>query len=298
MYNPQASVLRRLFNSPDFLVLPGVYDALTAKIAERAGFKSLVMGGYSIAAAKLGQPDVGYLTMTEMAQAVKTICDAVNLPLFADGDTGYGNALSVRRTVVEYEKAGAAAILFEDQVWPKRCGHMQGKEVIAAEEHAMKIRAAKDACTNPDTVIIARTDSRAVWGLEEAIRRGQLCFAAGADALFIEAPQDEVELAAIGQAFPGKVLLANMIEGGKTPILTPDQLKSLGFKVVFWPCTALYAVLKTLEKVYGELQKTGTTVAVADQMHSFQEFNQLVGLNEYSALEKKYGVKKSEEESQ
>lgn len=296
MYNPQASVLRRLFDSPEFLVLPGVYDALTAKIAERAGFNSLVMGGYSIAAAKLGQPDVGYLTMTEMAQAVKTICDSVKLPLFADGDTGYGNALSVRRTVIEFEKAGAAAILFEDQVWPKRCGHMQGKEVIPAEEHAMKIRAAKDACSNPDTVIIARTDSRAVLGLDEAIRRGHLCFAAGADALFIEAPQDEAELATIGRAFPGKVLLANMIEGGKTPILTPNQLQSLGFKVVFWPCTALYAVLKALEEVFTELHRSGTTTMVGDRLHSFTHFNQLIGLNEYSALEKKYGINKKNEE--
>lgn len=292
MFNPQASVLRRLLAGPQFLVLPGVYDALTAKIAERAGFNCLVMGGYSIAASRLGQPDVGYLTMTEMAQAIKTICDAVNVPLFADGDTGYGNPLSVRRTVLEFERAGAAAILFEDQVWPKRCGHMQGKEVIAAEDHAMKIRAAKDARTNPDTVIIARTDSRAVLGLEEAIRRGWLYFEAGADALFIEAPQDVAELTAIGRAFPGKILLSNMIEGGKTPILDPTQLQQLGYKISFWPVTALYAVLKTLEEVFGELKRSGTTAAVTEKLCSFQEFNQVIGLNEYSSLEKKYGIKK------
>jgi methylisocitrate lyase len=297
IFNPQASVLRRLLAGPEFLVLPGVYDALTAKIAEQVGFNCLVMGGYSIAASKLGQPDVGYLTMTEMAQAVKTICDAVNVPLFADGDTGYGNPLSVRRTVIEFERAGAAAILFEDQVWPKRCGHMQGKEVIPTEEHAMKLRAAKDARTNPDTVIIARTDSRAVLGLQEAIRRGWQYFDAGADALFIEAPQDEAELTAIGRAFPGKILLSNMIEGGKTPILAPAQLQQLGFKVVFWPVTALYAVLKALEDVFGELKRSGTTAAVTDKLHSFQEFNQLIGLAEYSTLEKKYGIKKNEEVS-
>lgn len=296
IYNPQATVLRQLLASPDFLTLPGVYDALTAKIAERAGFSCLVMGGYSIAASRLGQPDVGYLTMTEMALAVKTICDAVDLPLFADGDTGYGNALSVRRTVIEYEKSGAAAILFEDQVWPKRCGHMQGKAVIAADEHAMKIRAAKDACTNPETVIIARTDSRAVLGLDEAIRRGRQYFEAGADALFIEAPQNESELAAVGRAFPGKILLANMIEGGKTPILTPQQLQALGYKIVFWPVTALYAVLKTLEEVFAELHRTGTTTAVSGRLHSFSQFNQLIGLNEYSDLEKKYGINKKNEE--
>ena len=270
------------------LTLPGVYDALTAKIAARVGFSCLVMGGYSIAASRLGQPDVGYITMTEMVQGVKSICDAVDLPLMADGDTGYGNALSVRRTVQEYERAGAAAILFEDQVWPKRCGHMQGKQVISAEEHAAKIQAAVEARSNPDTVIIARTDSRAVLGLDAAIQRGRDYFAAGADALFIEAPQNESELKTIGQAFPNKLLLANMIEGGKTPIMNPDQLQALGFRIVFWPCTTLYTVFKALEEVYTELKQTGTTNGVAAKMHTFQEFNALVGLPEYMALEQRY----------
>lgn len=288
IHNPQASVLRRLLAGPEFLTLPGVYDALTAKIAAKAGFKCLVMGGYSIAASRLGQPDVGYLTMTEMTQSLKSICDAVDLPVLADGDTGYGNALSVRRTVLEYEKVGAAGILFEDQVWPKRCGHMQGKEVISTEEHAAKIRAAVEARTNPDTVIIARTDSRAVYDLKEAINRGHTYFDAGADALFIEAPQDETELKAISRAFPGKILLANMVEGGKTPLMTSAQLQNLGFRIAFWPCTALYTVFKALEEMFSELKQTGTTAGAADKMHSFQEFNSLVGLPEYSALEKKY----------
>ncbi|MHC1761976.1 MAG: oxaloacetate decarboxylase [Negativicutes bacterium] len=288
MHNPQASVLRRLLAGPEFLTLPGVYDALTARIAANVGFKCLVMGGYSIAASRLGQPDVGYLTMTEMSQALKNICDAVDLPVMADGDTGYGNALSVRRTVIEYEKAGAAAILFEDQIWPKRCGHMQGKEVIPAEEHAVKIRAAVDARTNPDTVIIARTDSRAVYDLKEAIRRGWTYFDAGADALFIEAPQDEAELKAIGHSFPGKILLANMVEGGKTPLMTSAQLQELGFRIVFWPCTALYTVFKALEDVFSELKNSGTTAGATEKMNSFQQFNALVGLPEYTALEKRY----------
>ena len=226
--------------------------------------------------------------MTEMSQALRNICDAVDLPVMADGDTGYGNALSVRRTVMEYEKAGAAAILFEDQIWPKRCGHMQGKEVIPSEEHAAKIRAAVDARTNPDTVIIARTDSRAVYDLKEAIRRGWTYFDAGADALFIEAPQDESELKAIGRSFPGKILLANMVEGGKTPLMTSAQLQELGFRIVFWPCTALYTVFKALEDVFSELKISGTTAGVAEKMNSFQQFNDLVGLPEYTALERKY----------
>ena len=288
IHNPQAGVLRRLLAGSEFLTLPGVYDALTAKIAAKVGFKCLVMGGYSIAASRLGQPDVGYLTMTEMTQALKNICDAVDLPIVADGDTGYGNALSVRRTVVEYERAGAAAMLFEDQVWPKRCGHMQGKEVIPTEEHAAKIRAAVEARTNPDTLIIARTDSRAVYDMPEAIKRGHAYFDAGADALFIEAPQDEAELRAIAQAFPGKILLANMLEGGKTPILNAAQLQEIGFRIVFWPCTALYTVFKSLEEVFAELNNTGTTAGVAAKMHSFQQFNELVGLSEYAALEKQY----------
>ena len=172
--NKQRKRLQELLQKPDILVLPGVYDALTAKIAAEVGFEALVMGGYSIAASRLGQPDVGYLSMTEMTQALKGIVDATELPVFADGDTGYGNALSVRRTMQEYESAGAAAVLFEDQVWPKRCGHMAGKQVIEAAEHARKLRAAADARTDSDFLLIARTDARAVNGLDDAIERGKL----------------------------------------------------------------------------------------------------------------------------
>lgn len=284
-----AKMLRELLKQDKALILPGVYDALTAKIAEDSGFQAVVMGGYSIAASRLGQPDVGYLSMTEMVQAVKTIADATKLPVVADGDTGYGNPLSVRRTVQEYEKAGAAAILFEDQVWPKRCGHMQGKSVIAKEEHAEKIRAAVEAKTNPDLLIIARTDSRSVFGLDEAVERGRLYLQAGAEALFIEAPQDEAELAAIGKAFPDTILLANMIEGGKTPCLPADQLRELGFKMVFWPCTALYSVVKSLSEVFTALKNTGTTDACRQNLLTFEQFNQFIGLNQYHELEKKYG---------
>lgn len=284
----KAEELRRLLKEPEILVLPGVYDALTAKIAEAAGFKALVMGGYSIAASRLGEPDVGYLAMPEMATAVKTINDVTALPLFADGDTGYGNALSVRRTVREYEKAGAAAVILEDQVWPKRCGHMQGKEVIDSAEHAQKIRAAVDARENPHTLIVARTDARAVYGLTDAIQRGRRYLAAGADALFIEAPQDEAELAAVAAAFPGTLLLANMIEGGRTPCLTNGQLQDLGYKIVFWPCTALYAVVRCLGEIYGALKTDGTTKAFWDKMLTFGEFNSFIGADRYRELERQY----------
>jgi 2-methylisocitrate lyase-like PEP mutase family enzyme len=284
----KAEKLRQLLTEDEILILPGVYDALTAKIAEAAGFKALVMGGYSIAASRLGEPDVGYLAMPEMAAAVKTISDATLLPLFADGDTGYGNALSVRRTISEYEKAGAAAVILEDQVWPKRCGHMQGKEVIDPGEHAQKILAAVDARENPHTLIVARTDARAVNGLADAIERGRRYLAAGADALFIEAPQDEGELRTIVAAFPDTILLANMIEGGRTPCLTAAQLQDLGYKIVFWPCTALYAVVRCLGEIYGSLRVEGTTQAYWDKMLTFSEFNSFIGADSYRELERKY----------
>ncbi len=280
--------LRKLLAEPEIITLPGVYDALTAKIAAAAGFKVLVVGGYSIAASRLGEPDVGYLAMPEMAAAVKTIADATDLPLFADGDTGYGNALSARRTVREYEKAGADAIILEDQVWPKRCGHMQGKAVIDAAEHAQKIRAAVDARQNPHTLIVARTDARAVNGLADAIERGRRYLAAGAEALFIEAPQDEKELAAVAAAFPDTILLANMIEGGRTPILTAGQLQNMGYKIVFWPCTALYAVVRCLTEVYAGLKRDGTTQASWDKMLTFSEFNRFIGVDNYREIENKY----------
>ena len=286
-----SSKLRQLVAREETLVLPGVYDALTAKIAAEAGFEALVMGGYSIAATRLGQPDVGYLGMMEMAQAVKAITDAVDLPLFADGDTGYGNALSVRRTVREYEQAGAAAIIFEDQVWPKRCGHMQGKAVIPVEEHVQKIKAAVDARSDNDVMIVARTDARAVLGLEAAIERGHSYLAAGADALFIEAPQNESEMALIGREFPQAILIANMIEGGKTPILTPEILQKMGFKIVFWPCTLLYTVLYNVSQVLKTLRETGSTELYSRQMADFMAFNEFIGFKKYSEMEKQYQVK-------
>ncbi|MCX7780474.1 MAG: isocitrate lyase/PEP mutase family protein [Negativicutes bacterium] len=288
MSETKAARLRRLLAGPDILILPGAYDALTAKLIEKAGFPAMVMGGYSIAAAKLGEPDVGYLSLTEMAAAVRTISDAVSIPLIADGDTGYGNALSVRRTVREYERAGAAAILLEDQLWPKRCGHMQGKQVIPAAEHALKIRAAVEARYDPDTLIMARTDARGVNGLDDAVERGKRYLAAGAEALFIEAPQNERELERIGREFPDAVLVANMIEGGRTPCLPAATLKQMGFKIVFWPCTALYTLAAAFDKVLACLKATGTTAACQNAMLDFDAFNALIGLPEYQKLEEKY----------
>ena len=285
--NKQRKRLQELLQKPDIL-LPGVYDALTAKIAAEVGFEALVMGGYSIAASRLGQPDVGYLSMTEMTQALKGIVDATELPVFADGDTGYGNALSVRRTMQEYERAGAAAVLFEDQVWPKRCGHMAGKQVIEAAEHARKLRAAADARTDSDFLLIARTDARAVNGLDDAIERGKLYLANGAEALFIEAPQNIGELETIARAFPDTVLIANMIEGGRTPNLTAKDLENIGFKIVFWPCSALYVITQAFKEAMTVLHETGTTKGYEDKMMHFSDFNRFIGLESYMELEKRY----------
>ena len=280
--------LRQRLKQKEILMLPGVYDALTAKIALSVGFEGLVMGGYGVAASRLGEPDVGYLSMTEMAEALRGIKRAANVPLFADGDTGYGNALSVMRTVREYEAAGADAILFEDQVWPKRCGHMAGKQVIDAEEHAKKLRAAVDAKTDEDTIIIARTDSRAVLGLDAAIERGKLYLASGAEALFVEAPQNEWELAEIRKQFPDTILLANMIEGGKTPYLNAKGLENIGYDVVFYPCTSVYTVTKAFTEVLRALRDEGTTLGARDKMLDFTQFNNFIGLNDYNELDKKY----------
>lgn len=284
----KAAQLRQILQTGDIIIAPGAYDALSAKLIEAAGFKVVIMGGYSVAASRLAQPDVGCLSMSEMAQSLKLINDAVHLPVIADGDTGYGNPLSVRRTVQEYEMLGAAAIIFEDQVFPKRCGHMQGKEVIPALEHVQKIKAACEATSHKETLIIARTDARAPLGMAEAIDRGKRYLDAGAEALFIEAPQDLQELESIGAAFPNTILVANMVEGGRTPILKAEELQQLGFKIVFWPCTALYTVARMLGQVLGELKKSGTTEACRDLMLSFNEFNQLVGLEEYLLLDQRY----------
>lgn len=281
-------ILRERLAKPEILVLPGVYDALSAKIAVQAGFDGLIMGGYAVAASRLGEPDVGYLSMTEMAEALKTISRAVDVPVIADGDTGYGNALSAQRTMREYELSGAAGILLEDQVWPKRCGHMAGKNVVDASEHAKKIRAAADGKLNPDTLLIARTDARAVLGLDAAIERGKLYLDSGADALFIEAPQNEQELEIICKTFPDTILLANMVEGGRTPNLTAKDLENMGFKILCSPCSLVYTVSKALNDLLTTLRRDGTTKNFSPNMLDFTEFNKFIGLEKYNALDQKY----------
>ncbi len=284
------TLFRELLYSQDILELPGVYDAFSAKIAEKAGFNAITMGGYQVSASLLGEPDVGYLTLTEMTFVLKKICDAVKVPVLADADTGYGNFMNVRRMVKEYEDAGAAAIFIEDQEWPKRCGHMEGKRLISVEEHCMKIKAASESKRDPDLVIMARTDARAVSGLEDAIYRATEYAKAGADMLFVEAPQSIEEMKYIVSSLKplGKPLLANMIEKGKTPLLTSKELQDMGFAAVAFPVCAIYSAAKTFTAVFETIKKDGSTKNISDKMSSFEEFNSLIGLPKYLEIEKKY----------
>ena len=276
--------------TPEIVVLPGAYDALSARLAERAGFSAMFTTGFGFSASVLGQPDFGLLTMSETMERVRHICAAVSVPVVADMDTGYGNPLNVQRTVRECIAAGAAGIILEDQEWPKKCGHFEGKKVIPAEDHAAKLRAAADARERGDLIIIARTDARAPLGLDEAIRRGKLYRDAGADVVFVEAPQSVDELRAVKAAIPDVPLFANMIEGGKTPLLTYEELQGLGYKMVVFPLTALLAATRAIQRVYGELFEKKTTAGVADALAGFHEFEEIVGVPELREAEGRYGV--------
>jgi len=269
------------------LIMPGVYDALSAKIAARAGFEVIFITGYSLSATLLGEPDFGVLTQTEVVEAAQRICSVVDTPVIVDADTGYGNAINVIRTVEDLLRAGAAGMFLEDQVWPKRCGHMKGKQVIPLDEQLKKLRAAVEAKAEQDFFIVARTDSRQALGLDEAIKRGVAFKEAGADAVFIEAPETKNEMAEISRHVPGP-LVANMLERGVTPLMGPKELKDLGFELIVWPLAPLYSVAKSLTEVYSTLRRDGSTLAILDRLMPFNEFNDIVGLDEKYALDAKY----------
>jgi methylisocitrate lyase len=273
-----AKVLKKLIEGDDLILTPGVFDALTSILAEKAGFKATVMGGYSVSATRLGMPDVGLLTMSEMTEQIRQITDASPLPLIADGDTGFGNEINVRRTVKEYIKAGASALILEDQSFPKRCGHMSGKSVVSKEEHARKISAAKDA-GGDDILVFARTDSLAVCGFDEAISRSQYYLRSGADAVFVEAPKDENEIIMIGRHLKSHPLIINNVEGGKTPVIPLEQLKKMGYKIVIYPLTALYIYAKSVFEGFKELKEKGDSLSLSDKMLDFENFNNLIGLD-------------------
>lgn len=274
------SFLRTLLAKPEIIVAPGAHDALTAKIIANTGFSVVYMTGYGQAASHLGCPDVGLLTQTEMLSRASNFVEALqgqNTAVFADGDTGFGNAINVMRTVRLYEKAGVAAIQLEDQVAPKKCGHMTGRAVVPLEEMVGKIKAAVAARQDPDFVIVARTDARTVHGIEEALRRAQAYEAAGADVLFVESPESVEEMRAITSTIK-KPCLANMVEGGRTPLLAADELQKLGFKIVIFPTASTYATCKAMRDLMVRLKSSGTTADMLEHMVPFAEFNDIVGL--------------------
>jgi 2-methylisocitrate lyase-like PEP mutase family enzyme len=283
----KAKLIRRHLSEKGQLIMPGVFDALSAKIASRAGFEVIFITGYSLSATLLGEPDFGLLTQTEVVSAAERICSVTNIPVIVDADTGYGNAINVIRTVQDLSRAGAAGMFLEDQVWPKRCGHMKGKQVIPLDEQLKKLRAALEARKDHDFYVVARTDSRQALGLTEAITRGVAFKEAGADAVFVEAPESKEEMKEIARQVPGP-LVANMLERGVTPLMGPQELKELGFDLIVWPLAPVYSVAKSLAEVYGTLRRDGSTTAILDRLMPFDDFNEIVGLEEKYSLDQRY----------
>jgi 2-methylisocitrate lyase-like PEP mutase family enzyme len=285
----QQNTLRSLLSKPPIVVAPGVYDPLTALIATQAGFRSLYISGAAIAYTRLGRPDIGLVSMTEVVDTVALIRDRVDANLIVDADTGYGNALNVERAVRLLEKFGAGAIQIEDQDFPKRCGHLDDKTLIPAAEMAGKIKAAVDARQSAETLIIARTDAVAVEGFDRAVERVLLYREAGADVLFVEAPKAQEELAkivkTIGRATP---LMANMVEGGKTPMLSAAKLEELGFALVIFPGGIVRTLAKTAADYYASLAAHGSTQPFRDRMYDFAALNDVIGTPELIALGKRY----------
>lgn len=292
MSHPKA--LREIIAQEKTVVVPGAHDAFTAKIYKQAGFRVVYMTGSGATASLIGMPDVGLLTMTEMVNHARNIVNAVDIPVICDADNGYGNPINVMRTVREYEQAGVAGIHIEDQVAPKRCGHFEGKQVIPAEEMVKKIEAALYTRRDDDFLIIARTDARAVLGLEEALKRGRLYREAGADMLFIESPRTVEELKVIAGAFEGVPLLANMVEGGKTPVLTYEELNEMGYTIILYPTAAIRAAGKTLQALAEHLYQQKNTHGFEDRLINFTGRNEVTGLADIEELEKRFVIRPAE----
>ena len=284
---PKASLRDQLEDKNKIIVLPGVFDALSARIAEQVGFEAMFQTGYGSSASLLGMPDFGLLNAGETVDNARRIIRAVNVPVLVDADTGYGNPLNVWRLVKELESLGAAGIFLEDQVWPKRCGHMVGKDVIPKDEYLPKLKAALEARRSKHFIIVARTDARAPLDLDEAIERGKAYRKAGADVIFVEAPRSVEELKKVSDEIDAP-LVANMIEDGVTPNLPADQLLKLGYSVAVFPLSALYSATYAIREVLTELKKTGTTNETRKMMVTFKDFNRFVDLAKYMDLEKKY----------
>lgn len=278
--------LKKLINDPEILIMPGVYDALSAKMAEKCGVKAIQVSGYGLAASYLGMPDVGILTLTQMVDLTRHICNAVDIPVMADGDTGFGNAVNLYYAVKEIEAAGAAGVNLEDQVFPKRCGHMGGKQIVPFDEAVKKIEAAVAAKSDPDFVINARTDAIAVLGVDEAIKRGNAFAKAGADLIFIEAPNEKDDIKRVIQSIDAPVSI-NMLYGGKTPAVSMETLQEWGAARVSVPVASVFAVAKALENTFTKIMKD-EGLSLLDSSYNFEQFTSLVGLPKIQELEQEF----------
>ncbi|MGJ0483010.1 MAG: isocitrate lyase/PEP mutase family protein [Methylomicrobium sp.] len=283
------NTLRDLIEQPGIKAAPAVYDCLGAMVAEQAGFEFIFTSGFGISASLLGKPDMGYLTAGEMIDAARRIADSVSIPVIADMDTGYGNPLNVIRTVQEIANSKVAGIILEDQEWPKKCGHFEGKRVIPVQEQVEKIRAAVYARGESNLVIVARTDARAIEGLPGAIARGEQYLEAGADVLFIEAPQSRDELKEITRHFSGVPLFANIIEGGKTPNLSVQELEEMGYKLAAFALSGLFSVTQALQDCFGRLKQDGSTENINKNL-SFEQFKEVIQIDSHIELERKFGL--------
>ena len=281
--------LRELLKGPDTLIMPACYDALSARLIERAGFQASFMSGFAVSAARVGLPDTGLISYAEMVDQGRNICSAVSIPIIGDGDTGYGNAVNVQRTVRGYARAGFACVMIEDQVAPKRCGHTSGKQTVGREEAMARIRAAVDARNDSckegsDILILARTDAIATEGLDEAIDRAKEFAKLGADITFVEGQRSEEELRACAEAVPGHKL-ANMVEGGTTPLVSPARLQAMGYKIVLYPLTLMFAGVQAMENALSLLKQGERPEGIA----SFEHLREVVGFPEYNEAAKRYG---------
>ena len=279
--------LHELVERKQGLVVPGAYDCVSARLVERAGFQAVYMTGYGTSASRLGLPDLGFAGLAEMADHARNMASAVSIPLIADADTGYGNVLNVRRTVRMYETAGVAALHLEDQMLPKRCGHLAGKQVVPLEEFAQKIRAAVEARTDPDLLVIARTDAVGVTGFDDALRRGEAAVQAGADILFVEAPTSEQQIETVAKTFDTP-LLFNYAPGGRSPLLPFKRLRELEYAIILLPVDTLFVAVKAIQGFLAGVREKDDVLAFTDRYIPFAEFNELIGVTEQMAMGERY----------
>lgn len=285
---PRASRLARRLREKGLVVAPGVFELISAKIADRMGFDCLYVTGYGLVASHLGLPDAGLATYSDMVERVAQIGKMTQTPFIADADTGYGGLLNVQHTVRGYEAAGACGIQLEDQEFPKKCGHMLGRRVIPAEDMAAKVRVARDSRSSGDFLVVARTDARTTLGLDEALRRAELYLKSGADVLFVESPESVEEMRTIGERFRGVPLLANMVEGGRTPLLSKKDLEDIGYKIAIFPALGFLSMGAALESSYSHLLKTGSSVGNPAPLYDFRKFSELMGFDWVAEFERRY----------